>query len=374
MSRARAAAHVVHVINTLEVGGGAEHLVQLAARLPARGFRSTVVSGLPGPAAERLRAAGAAVEIAGALGPAAPVALAARIRPLAPDLLHLHGSRSGFLGGLAARAIGLRRVVYTAHMFSFRRRLPPPLPWLAERAERIAGSAAARVICVSESDAADAARRRIAPGRVATVPNGIDLARFPAAADRRGELGLPSGAPVVGLVGRLVPQKDPVAFARMARLLAAQVPEARFVVAGDGPLRPALEAEAADLVARGRLTVLGFRPDVPELLASLDVAAFPALWEAQGIALIEAMAAGRAAVATRIPAHVEALDDGAAGALVPQGDPRAMAAAIAALLADPAQRAALGSRARRRAVDRYGIEAMIEATAALYREVIETAG
>lgn len=360
---------VVHVINTVEVGGGAEHLVHLARGLLRHDWESVVLAGCDGPARARLAETQATVEIVGALGMGAPVTLAACLRRHKPDLVHLHGSRSGLLGALAARLAPARPVVYTAHMFSFRRRLPQPLPWLAGRAEILAASLVDRVICVSSSDREAAEAVGLDRARIVVVPNGIDLARFPARADRRAEFGFVADTPVVGTVGRLVDQKDPLAFARMALRLAERRPDARFLVVGDGPLRGALESAAAPLVRDRRLVVTGFRDDVPELLATLDVAVFPSRWEAQGLALIEAMAAGRAVIASRLPAHAEAVEEGESGLLVPVGDDEEMADRAVALLADPARRARLGACARQRAERRYRIEAMVDATAEVYRAV-----
>ena len=363
------ASRVAHLINTAEVGGGAEHLIRLARGLEAHGWGSAVLVGRGGPAVARLRAAGATVEIVGPLGPTAPFGLARRLTALKPALVHLHGSRAGLLGAWAARAARIRPVIYTAHMFSFRRRLPPGLRWAAARAESLTASLVDSVICVSESDRAEAIARGLSPARLVVVPNGIEIERFPAASDRRAELDIASGAPVIGMVGRLVSQKDPLTFARMACRVAEAAPTARFLVVGDGPLKATLENEARALTAGRRLIVTGFRDDVPELLATMDVVVFPSLWEAQGIALIEAMAAARAVVATALPAHAEAIVDGESGLLVPLRDPARLAAAILELLADPERRAALGRSARSRSEQRYRVERMIEETAAVYRAV-----
>jgi glycosyltransferase involved in cell wall biosynthesis len=333
-----------------------------------------VIGGVDGPGAARLQAIGVPVTVLGEMGAGTPLELASRFRRERPALLHLHGSRAGLLGALAARLAGVAPVVYTAHMFSFRRQMPAPLVWLATRAERLTAAIADRVICVSASDRDAAAARGLPSARLTVVPNGIDMSRFPAREDRRAELGIDRDAPVVGMVGRLVEQKDPLAFAALARAVAERSPAARFLVVGDGPLRPALEHACAELLAQGRLTVTGFRDDVPELLATLDVVVFPARWEAQGLALIEAMAAGRAVVATGLPAHAEAVDHERSGLLVPVGDAAELARAVSGLLEDAAWRRELGGRARASVESRYRIETMVDATAEVYRAVIASAG
>lgn len=361
---------VLHLINTLDVGGGARHVTLLAAGLRSQGFESAVLAGGGGPAAVALSERGTRVRLLGSLDGATFLPLLHGITHPRPDLLHLHGSRSGLLGAIASRIAGVAPVVYTAHMFSFRRPLMRPLPWLAGRAESLTCRFSDRVICVSQSDREDAVARGLPAERITVIPNGIEMDRFPAATDRRVELGLDRAAPVVGMVGRLVEQKGTVAFAFMARRVAERMPEARFVVVGDGPSRAELEGLSQELIDAGRLQVTGFRDDVPELLATFDVVVFPSRWEAQGIGLIEAMASRRAVVATRLPAHAEAVVDGENGLLVPVEDPDAMADAVLALLRDRARREALAGAARRAVEGRYQVETMVASTAALYRELL----
>jgi glycosyltransferase involved in cell wall biosynthesis len=202
------------------------------------------------------------------------------------------------------------------------------------------------------------------------VPNGIDPTRFPALQDRRAEFGLGAQTPVVGMVARLVPQKDPLTFTHAAMHIAQALPGTSFLMVGDGPLRPAVEEAGRSLIEQGRLILTGMRSDVTELLATMDVVLFPSLWEAQGIALMEAMAASRPVVASALPAHAEAIADGENGVLVPPGDPARLAEAVGELLADPRRREMLGRRARQCVEARYSVERMIEATVEIYRSVL----
>jgi glycosyltransferase involved in cell wall biosynthesis len=207
------------------------------------------------------------------------------------------------------------------------------------------------VIYTSESDRARDGRR---PGHV--VPLGIDLERFGAArAAPAGEVSL------VGTVGRLAPQKDQETLLEAAAL----VPEARFVLVGDGELRPELERRAAELGIADRVTFTGAREDVPELLASFDVFAHPSLFEGFCLAVLEAQAAGVPVVATPVGGIPETVVDGETGLLVPTRDPTALAAAIRRLLEDRefAQRLA---DAARRSARRYSTERMVEETLKVY--------
>ena len=140
------------------------------------------------------------------------------------------------------------------------------------------------------------------------------------------------------------------------------MPEADFVVAGDGELRHELERQAAG----SRVRFLGARDDVPELLASLDVFAFPSLFEGLCLAVIEAQAAGVPVVATPVGGIRETVVDGETGLLVPTGNPGGLAAAIRRLLEDRPAAEAMAAEARRRVRERFSIERMLDETLRLY--------
>lgn len=329
-----------------------------------------MLTGVDGPASARLRAGGVPVEVLGAFRLGAPARLARTLALLAPDVLHLHGSRSGLAGAMAAGRVGIDAVVYTAHAFSFHRPWPEFLRWIAARAEARTCATASRVICLTRGDLDAAARRGIDTRRFVVIPNGIDPSRFPAAAERRDEWQVPPAAPVVGMVARLVPQKDPAVFVAIARRVIAEVPEARFVLVGDGPLRADVEAAGADLIRGGVLRLAGVRHDVPEVLATMDVMVFPSLWEGLPLTLLEAMAAARPLVASVLPGHAEVIESGVNGVLAPARDPEAFAREVVALLRDPARRRELGARARATVLDRYTLEGMVERTLAVYRVAV----
>jgi glycosyltransferase involved in cell wall biosynthesis len=246
--------------------------------------------------------------------------------------------------------------------------MPVPLRWLAARAERGTSRRVDRVIALTRGDLEAARGRGIMNATV--IPNGIDPARFAATTDRRAELGIPDSAPVVGMIARLVPQKDPATFARAAVIAARANPEMRFVLAGDGPLRASVEEEARDLIERRRWISTGFRSDVPELLATLDVVVFPSRWEGLPLTLLEAMAASRAVVASELPGHAEVIRSGENGVLIPAGDAAALAREMSRLIAEPQRRMAMGVEARAHVERHHTVERMVERTAELYRSLL----
>ena len=295
-------------------------------------------------------------QVAGALGDEAVVVqphlqgfeegsvleLARILRRLRPRIAHVMDVWPQAV--VAARLARVPRVLVTHHT--------PELPRrdnLAGRAwQRLGWLARPEVIYTSEVDRERDGRR---PSHVVAL--GIDLDRFDGARPA-----LRSERPLVGNVARLAPQKDHRTLIEAARL----VPEADFVVAGDGELRHELERQAAG----SRVRFLGARDDVPELLASLDVFAFPSLFEGLCLAVIEAQAAGVPVVATPVGGIRETVVDGETGLLVPTGDPGGLAAAIRRLLEDRPAAEAMAAEAKRRVRERFSIERMLDETLRLY--------
>jgi glycosyltransferase involved in cell wall biosynthesis len=212
------------------------------------------------------------------------------------------------------------------------------------------------------------------------VPNGIDAAEFDRCErghDLRLELGLPADAQVVAVVSRLnrvrgVEIKGVRYFLEAAARLTVGFPRARFVVVGDGPCRPELEAYAARLGLGASATFTGFRSDVARILSSVTVFALPSLTEASSNGVLEAMAAGVPVVATRVGGTPELVDDGVTGLLVPAADASALARAIGRLLHDEPLREALGNASRLRARSRFSLEATVRETERLYTSLLSS--
>ena len=186
---------------------------------------------------------------------------------------------------------------------------------------------------------------------------GIDLDRF-----ARGRAVLDGR--IVGNVARLAEQKGHRTLVAAAAIVRERHPDVRFVVAGDGELREELEALAAPL--GDGFSFLGARDDVPDLLASFEVFAFPSRFEGLCLSVIEAQAAGVPVVATPVGGIRETVVEGETGWLVPPDDPVALAERISWMLDHPAEARTVADEAQRRARERFSIERMVEATLALY--------
>jgi glycosyltransferase involved in cell wall biosynthesis len=217
--------------------------------------------------------------------------------------------------------------------------------------------------------------RLVRPSRVRIVYLGAPLDEFlqrrppdEIAAIRR-ELGASPQDVVVGTLTRLHDSKGNEYLVDAARRVLDARPQAKFYLFGEGPLRPELEAQARALKLGDRFVFAGFVKDVARVLAAFDLSVFPSLWEGTPLTLFEAMAAGKAIVATSVDGCREVLEHGRTGLLVPPRDAGALAAALVRVLGEPGLRAAL-SAAAREASARYDIGACVGQMEALYDEVL----
>jgi glycosyltransferase involved in cell wall biosynthesis len=228
------------------------------------------------------------------------------------------------------------------------------------------------IVSNSTSGAETYVARGADPDRVDVVHNGRNLDAFVDAepAPLREEFGVPAGAPLVGMVSRLVPKKGQVDLVDAWPRVRASHPDAHLVLVGDGAEREALAARAASLGVADSVHFAGNRDDVPQVLAALDVFVFTSYSEGLSGALLEAMAAGKPIVATGIVENRELVTDGETATLVPTQAPDAVARAVVDLLDDPTRAAALGRAAQRDAVDRFSLERMVGNFEAFYESVL----
>lgn len=366
---------VLYLIDSLGPGG-AEHL--LAAYLPflRRAGVIPTVAALQeqegNPVAARIEAQGIPVQELGIRRLRQRGAYGRVRRAIAaadPDVVHTQLEFAAVLGIPAARRLGLPTVA-TLHTLDE----PPPRsrPALHFRLMAWALRRARRVIAVSEVTRRHYLERaRLRPERVVTMYNGIDPTAFQAGPEdreaARRELGLDPDAPVLVTVAV---QREPKGIQHMLAALpevAAAFPAVRYLLVGDGPHRPALEEQVRALGLDGRVLFAGARDDVARMLAAADLFVLPSLTEALPTVLAEAMAAGRPIVATTVGGIPEMVRHGEAALLVPPADPKALAAAVCRLLANPRQAAAMGRSGRRLVAERFDIRTQARALADDYR-------
>ena len=227
-------------------------------------------------------------------------------------------------------------------------------------------------ICASEAIAQLLEADGIGRSRIFTVHEGIDVERIAHTppASVHAELWLPTHAPLVGNIGALVEHKGQRHLIDAAALVVRDVPDARFVMLGEGPLRPALEQQVKHLHLEKHVFLPGFRADVIALLKSFDVFVMCSETEGLGTSILDAMAAGKPVVGTRTGGIPEVVEDGATGLLVPPADPRSLAEAIVQLLRTPSMRDRMGEAGWARVRERFTVDRMIEGTRSVYKDLL----
>jgi glycosyltransferase involved in cell wall biosynthesis len=298
---------------------------------------------------------------------------------LQPDIVHTHNPKPGVYGRLAARAARVPVIVNTVHgLFAL-----PDDPWpkraLVYGLERLAAAASHAELVQNVEDVEVLARLRVPRRRITLLGNGIDLERFdPRAisdAERRAvraELGAGDDDIVVGAVGRLVVEKGyPELFAAAASLRAGH-PEIRVVVAGpsDPSKSDAVSAQQLAQAERDGVRFLGMRGDVERLYAAMDVYVLASHREGFPRSAMEAAAMGLPVVATDIRGCRQVVDDGRTGVLFARGDADALRSALLALAADPARRRVLGAAGRRKALEEFDQQRVIDTTLVTYDRLL----
>ena len=368
--------HVLHVSNSIAAGGAELHLLTLCRYLARRGVRQTVVHLHARPVSRSLSMefedAGIPTLAVGADGrynvtfPLAVQRIADRV---GPDLIHTHLPRADLAGGfvkLRRRALPWvvsMHNIYGAHSWSGSALLPL-LDAVWRRCDAlVAISDAVRDWLVTQ--------RGVPADLVRVIHYGIDpspFAALPADAKARWKL---SGRPVATAIGRLTPHKGFATLIAAWRTVHAQLPDAVLAIAGWDVAGYAaiLQAQIDALGLGDAVRLVGFVDDVPGFLAAGDVFAHPSTSEGFGQVVIEAMAASRPVVVSRIPPLTEIVVDGDTGLLVPPGDAAAWGAALLRVLSDPAA-PAMGERAHRRVRERFSADRMADQTLAIYHTVL----
>jgi glycosyltransferase involved in cell wall biosynthesis len=382
---------VCHVITRLDLGGAQENTLYTVRHL-GEPFRASLVCGPGGMLDEEVRGDSRidSVFVPGLVRPIRPWSDAAGLlglrevfRKKRPAIVHTHSSKAGVLGRIAARLAGVPIVVHSIHGFGFNDRQPEPLRAGLVLLERAVAPLTTHFIAVSRANLGQGAALGIIPrGRGSLIRSGIAIEPFVRAARERGQcgaaalrrqIGMPGEGPLVGMVACLKPQKAPLDFVEVARRVAHEVPQARFLIAGDGPLRPAIEARARAVGLEGRLHLLGWRRDLPRVMAALDVLVLTSLWEGLPRVIPEGIAAGVPVVATAVDGTADILVDGENGMVCRPGDVAGLAVRVVALLRDPV----LGSRLAGRALGllaEFDIDRMVRAQEELYLDLLRESG
>jgi glycosyltransferase involved in cell wall biosynthesis len=368
---------VVYFTDTTGFGGAEQALLTLMAGLNHEEWRPVLMYH-PAPSVVPLieQAQALGVELwpvprmpDGREGASRVLQFAREVRARRPAVFHAHltwplACKFGLVGAILAR---VPAVVATVHLYL---EFPVDLSILAQ--QRLLIAKAGRYIAVSHATAQRLTQKLHWPiSKVQVIHNGMVCRSL---ADRSTSLAHNQRAsgerPLVLTVARLDEQKGHQYLLEAA----THLPEAQFVFAGDGPLRSTLEVQTRSLGLDERVTFLGYRTDIADLLAACDVFVLPSLYEGLPLSVLEAMAAGKPVVATRVGGTAEAVLDGESGLLVPPADPIALTAAIRSVVNDHALAQRLASVAQQRVEQEFSTENMINQTTAVYAELLARRG
>ena len=324
---------VLHIITKLELGGAQKSTLDILRNLDRAKYRIFLVS-----------SDGLLADDAGKINGLEVRLLSSLIRQINPifdlkalidlyrfikeneiDIVHTHGSKAGIIGRWAAYFAGVPIILHTIHGWEFHERQNRLIKWLFIGLERLTAKITTKLIAVCHADIEKGLNYNIgARDKYRLVYYGIDYEAFKDVSlnsmIKRNSLGLKEDALIIGMIACFKPQKAHADFIKAASLIIKEIPNVKFLLVGDGVLRPKIVRQIRSLGLRDRFVLTGWRRDIPQILPVLDMIVLSSHWEGLPIVLLESMAAGLPVVATNVGGVSEIIQDGNTGFLVPVGD------------------------------------------------------
>ncbi len=357
---------ILHLTTDSRIVGTEKNIIDLVTHLDKDRYENIVVALMPGrELMNKLRALGIKAEclaMRSKFDLLEGFRLYRVIKDGRADILHTYLFHANILGRVVGK-LARAPVIISSIRVMERRRHHLWIDWLTNWMVDVE-------TCVCEAVREFTIQKaRIRPEKLVTILNGIDVEQYDLnidTGDKKKELGVDSNYPILGVAGRLHEQKGHVYLLKAMPWIIREHPKAVLLVAGDGPLRRKLENLCSKLLIDTKIKFLGIRYDIKEIMSMVDVFILPSLWEGMPNVLLEAMALGRAIVATRVGGVEELIDDGASGILVAPGDEEQLAEAIIGILARPNGGGVLGREARKEVSRKFSPENMVSGTEKLY--------
>jgi glycosyltransferase involved in cell wall biosynthesis len=379
---------VLHVITRLIVGGAQENTMFSAALLDKQRYRVEVVcgpqTGSEGSLIEETRQRGVPLtilpELVRQLNPVYDLIALWKLFKLFRDgkytIVHSHSSKAGILARLAARLAGVPIIVHTVHGWSFHDHMSPGLRYIYIFLEKLTARFSDALIVVAKPDIQKGLKNGIGkPEQYRLIRSAIPLDDFdPQLVDRvavRQSLDIPAEAPVLGNVGRFSTQKNPLDWVKIAGRVGRRLPQAWFLLVGDGSLHIQVEQALKDEGIFERTKLTGLRRDVPRMMSAMDIFLLTSLWEGLPRVIPEAMAMGIPVVAYQVDGIVEAVQPGETGRLCQPGDLDEMTSCCLELLQDASRRSRMAGRCRQFAISEFDLDHMVAQIADLYEEQLK---
>jgi glycosyltransferase involved in cell wall biosynthesis len=381
---------IARIITRMDLGGAQQAVLYLSRHLNQETFEQIVITGEGGLLSSELSSLSCIkhYEIpdltrrVGLLGALADIRAIIKIRNILtrekPQITHTHTPKAGILGRWAAWLAGIPRIVHTYHGLGFSDFHPFWKKWLFIWLERMTAKITTLFVVVSERNRVKAERYGIfSKGKCDLIRSGVDLQDFGRLASdkfqKRLALDLAPADRIVGIVAGFKPPKALHYFVDVAKTVSDRIPGVKFLMVGDGELRPQLEAQIHELELESVVKMIGWRRDIPELLQVFDIFLLTSLWEGLPRVLVEAMLVGIPVVATDVDGIAEVVKNGENGYLVSPGDTDKMAEKVINLLRDECLRIRMGCKARSM-VKEFSAQKMLEDYTRLYQNIMNPLG
>jgi glycosyltransferase involved in cell wall biosynthesis len=373
---------VFHVITKLELGGAQKVTLMMLERFPRDRYEVGLVTGPEGilveranriPFLSRFWIPNFVREVRPIQDLQALFQLWRVFRRERPNIVHTHTAKAGILGRLAARLAGVPIIFHTYHGFGFNDFQRRIVRNFYISLERIIGRVTTQTVVVSNATGNRAeATGIVRKGDWMLCRAAIPLDDFIRTGQRRAKLrewNVPEDKVIVGMVACFKPQKSPVDFIDVAARVLKETDRAHFVMVGDGELRPAIEARISELGVTGKVTLLGWQQDMPEVYRNMDIVMLTSLWEGLPCVFFEAMACELPIVATDVDGARDAIVEGGNGFLHQPHDIEGMARSAIRLIQEPALRGTMGSLGKSRVME-FDISTSVATLEAAYQKCL----
>ncbi|MDD3626495.1 MAG: glycosyltransferase family 4 protein [bacterium] len=367
---------VLEIIATANIGGGSKHLLYLLKSFPNDRYEPVVMCSDDGPLVDDIKKLNIKVELIDIfkykLGFKLTQIFRDVIRKNNINYVHLHGTRSGYFGGIAAVREGIKSI-YTAHVLSFNKLGNIFNRTIYNSIEKKIAKMVNKIITVSYVDRDILINKRFATSNdIVTINNGVDFNYYQKTApdiELKKSFGIPEKNKVITMVARFVPQKGIHYFIQTASEVIKTHPDTTFVLVGDGFLFSKMKELVRDLNLKNNVKFLGIRKNIKEILSFTDIFLLTSLWEGLPLTLLEAMSMSIPVISSEVNGTIELIKNGVNGYLVKPGNVKGYTDRVRHLLQNPYYLELMGNAGRLIIEERYGIQKMIDKTYNLYFEV-----
>ena len=387
---------VVHIITKLDLGGAQQNTLFTVAHLARSRYDPVLISGTNGLLVEDAKKLDDVkvyllTELVREIRPIKDLIALFKIRNILKELkkdnvnneseinsqiiVHTHSVKAGVLGRWAAYMAGVKIIISSIHGFSFNDYQPSLVRAFYIYLEKLTSIITTKFVAVSNADIEKGIRNKIfTKDKVRLIRSGIDISRFMNKNHnrlrKRKELGIEVEIPVVAMIACFKPQKSPLDFVKVAKIISDEIPDAGFLIVGDGVIRSKIENMIEKISMEDKIILLGWRRDIPEILSCIDILVLTSLWEGLPRIFPQAMASGVPVVATEVDGAPEAIKNGVTGFLLQPRDIKGMAERIIYLIRNPDRAREMGEEGRK-LVGEFDIWKMVEQQEDLYTSLLK---